>query len=92
MYRIFETAGFQDDLARDFQGRGEKIRLKLRQYVYLQLKNSPHYGPNIKKLLGFSPPIWRYRIVNYRFFYQIADDRKIVFMTAAAHRGRSSRR
>ena len=92
MYRIFETDGFQDDLSRDIQGRREKIRRKLAQYVYLHLKNSPHYGPKIKKLRGFSPPVWRYRIGNYRFFYQIDDEKKIIFMTAAEHRGRSLRR
>lgn len=92
MYRIFETAGFQDDLSRDFQGRREKIRLKLRQYLYPQLKDSPHYGPNIKRLRGVSPPVWRYRIGDYRFFYQIDDEKRIVFMTAADHRGRSYRR
>ncbi len=71
MYRIFETDGFLSDLERDFEGRREKIKKKLREYVYPQLKKSPDFGANIKKLLNFDPPIWRYRIGAYRFFYQI---------------------
>jgi len=92
MYRIFETDGFHSDLKEDFQGRRDKIKRKLREYVYLQLKSSPTFGPNIKKLRGTHPPIWRYRIGDYRFFYQVDEEEKIVFMTAASHRSRSYRR
>jgi len=91
-YRIFETEGFLADLEKDFQGRQQKIKRKLREYVYQQLMVSPDFGPNIKRLRGFDPPVWRYRIGPYRFFFQIDRQERIVFMIAAEHRSRSYRR
>jgi mRNA interferase RelE/StbE len=41
---------------------------------------------NIKKLKGFDPKTWRYRIGAWRFFYGIDDKEQIVFMLAASHR------
>jgi len=37
-------------------------------------------GKNIKKLVNYKPDTWRYRISSYRFFYEINDQSKIVFM------------
>jgi len=91
MYRVFETDGFLEDLEHDFQGRKDKITKKLREYVYPLLRTSPTFGPNIKRLRGLSPPTWRYRIGDYRFFYQIDEDEKVVFMIAAHHRSASYR-
>lgn len=88
-YRIFETEGFPGDIAQDFQGRKTKILGKLRTYVYPQLSDEPHMGPNIKKLKDFFPETWRYRIRDYRFFYEIDDSEKTVFMIAARHRSGS---
>ena len=88
-YRVFETQGFIEDLEQDFGGRREKILKKLREYVYPQLKINPHFGLNIKKLRDFSPETWRYRIGDYRFFYHVDEDEKIVYMMVAEHRGRS---
>ena len=82
-YRIFETEGFKDDLAQDFGGRREKILLKLKAYVYPQLAVQPRLGRNICKLRGYSPETWRYRIGEYRFFYQIDEQEKTIFMIAA---------
>lgn len=89
MYRIFETKTFLRSLEQDFGGQQEKIKKKLRGYVYQQLKKSPAFGPNIKKLRDWEPPTWRYRISSYRFFYQIDEDRKIVSMILAEHRGKA---
>ena len=89
MYRIFETAKFARSLAQDFGGQKEKIINKLRTYVYPQLKDSPMYGPNIKKLRDWQPPTWRYRIGNYRFFYEIDIEEQIVFMILAENRGKA---
>lgn len=50
MYRIFETEGFVRSLEQNFGGQQEKIKKKLRQYVYQQLKTAPAFGPNIKRL------------------------------------------
>ena len=89
MYRIFETEKFAKSLDQDFGGQQVKIVNKLRTYVYPQLKHSPLYGPNIKKLRDWLPPTWRYRIGDYRFFYEIEFEAKIVFMILAEHRGKA---
>jgi mRNA interferase RelE/StbE len=88
-FRIFETAQFLDDLERIFPFRRNKIGAKLRTFVYPQLREQPYFGANIKKLKGFKPETWRYRIGAYRFFYIIDDREKIVFMVSAEPRQRS---
>lgn len=90
-YRIFETEGFLDDLEQDFKGRKGKIHKKLREYVYPQLKIMPWFGSQIRKLKDYTPETWRYRIGDYRFFYQIDEKNKIVYMIAAEHRKQSYR-
>ena len=92
MFRIFETETFLSSLKQDFEGQREKIKTKLRSHVYQQLKLSPSFGPNIKKLKNWKPPAWRYRIGSYRFFYEIDDEKKIVSMLFAEHRGRAYRK
>jgi mRNA interferase RelE/StbE len=42
-----------------------------------------------KKLRGYIPDTWRYRIGGYRFFYTIDDERTMVFMIAADTRQQS---
>ena len=91
-YRIFETEGFLDDLQQDFGGRQQKILTKLRNYVYPQLRVQPRLGKNIRKLKEYSPETWRYRIAEYRFFYQIDEGEKIIFMIAAEHRKQAYRK
>lgn len=85
-YRVFETEQFLKDLDQDFSGQQKKIRNKLLNYVYPQLKEQPYFGKNIKKLMNFNPETWRYRIRDYRFFYTINDKEKIVYMIAADNR------
>jgi mRNA interferase RelE/StbE len=75
-YRIFETEQFQSDL-----------RTNLGPYP--QLRAQPFFGRNIKKLKGYRPETWRYRIGGFRFFYEIDDSHKIVFMIAADTRQKS---
>jgi mRNA interferase RelE/StbE len=53
------------------------------------LRQHPHFGPNIKKLKDYKPDTWRYRIGAWRFFYEIDDEERIAFMTAASHRSRA---
>jgi mRNA interferase RelE/StbE len=85
-YRIFETNQFKKDLVQ-ITGSGQgKIAHKLRDFVYPQLCQHPHFGSNIKKLKGFNPATWRYRIGAWRFFYEIDEKEKIIFMIAASHR------
>ena len=85
-YRIFETQGFQKDLARLGRSGSRRIEEKLHRHVYAQSRAEPHFGPNIKRLKNWRPPTWRYRIGQWRFFFEIDDIEKIVFMTAADHR------
>ena len=62
--------------------RGSPYRLpkKLAAYVYPQLRQGPYFGPNIRKLQGYTPETWRYRIGPYRLFYSLDEDERIVFM------------
>ena len=88
-FRIFETVQFQADLGTIFGAREAKIVEKLRKHVYPQLREQPYFGRNIKKLKDYAPETWRYRIGDHRFFYEIDDKKKIVFMIAAALRAKS---
>ena len=85
-FRIFETQQFLQDLEQDFSGQQERIVNKLNDYVYVQLRQNPYFGKNIKKLKGYTPDTWRYRIGNYRFFYEVDESQKMVFMIAADKR------
>ena len=77
-FRILETEEFKKALAR--LGPPRFLRRKLDSYVYPQLRQSPYFGPNIRKLQGYTPPTWRYRIGPYRVFYSLDEDGKIVFI------------
>jgi mRNA interferase RelE/StbE len=90
-YRIFETDQFQKDLQRLSKSGKPKIAQKLREAVYPQLRQHPHYGPSIKKLKGFQPETWRFRIGAWRFFYEIDEEEKMVFLIAASHRSAAYR-
>jgi mRNA interferase RelE/StbE len=85
-FRIFETDQFLENLTQDFQGKGQRIRKKMSEFVYPQLRNNPHFGKNIKKLKNYKPDTWRYRIGNYRFFYEINEKKQMVYMIAADYR------
>ena len=79
-YRIFETEEFQKQLKKVTTSQREVIERKLSGYVYPQLRTAPYYGPNIKKLRGYTPLTWRYRIGNYRVFYCADEDKRVVFI------------
>lgn len=86
-WRIFETEQFTADLLRIGRSGQPKIVEKLRQTVYPQLREHPHFGPHVRKLKGYRPEAWRYRIGAWRFFYELDDEKRIVYMIAAEHRG-----
>jgi len=88
-YRLFETNQFQKDMEKLVQGEKKDLPQKLIDQVYPQLRLRPHFGPHIKKLRNFDPETWRYRIGPWRFFYQIDEGERIVFLTAASHRSRA---
>ena len=85
-FRIFETRRFLTDLAGLGSAAQNRLEAKLRDYVYPILRRSPHSGSNIKQLNNWDPPTWRYRVGDWRFFYEIDEIHRIVFMTAADHR------
>ena len=78
IYRIFETNEFQKRTGKLHGKDSGFIQNKLGSYVYPQLKAEPHFGTNIKKLSGYSPETWRYRIGKYRLFFAIDEQQKIV--------------
>ena len=84
MYKIFETDQFIKDL--DKNVKVKNIKKKLESQVYDQLRGNPYFGTNIKKLKAYRPDTWRYRIADYRFFYEIDPEEKIVYMITAEHR------
>ena len=85
-YRIFETEQFRKDLLQISKSGNPKITQKLRDFVYPQLREHPHFGPNIRRLKDFLSETWRYRISAWRFFYEIDEGMHIIFMIAASHR------
>ena len=90
-YRLFETQSFLADLARLGVSPQKRLESKLRDYIYPILRLSPHSGSNIKRLKNWDPPIWRYRVGDWRFFYEIDEKGRVVYMTAADHRKEASR-
>jgi mRNA interferase RelE/StbE len=75
-FRVFETVEFKKALAR--LGPPRFLRKKLDTYVYPQLRHGPYFGPNIRKLQGYAPATWRYRIGPYRVFYSLDENEKVV--------------
>ncbi len=71
--------------------KGQRVRKKLSEYVYPQLRDNPFFGKNIRKLKNYKPETWRYRIGNYRFFYEIDERERIVYMITAEARKDSYR-
>ena len=79
-FRIFET----DEFAKRFKKLSSRdstfLRRKLDSYVYPQIKKEPFWGTNMKKLQGYSPDTWRYRIGKFRLFYVVDTEERVVFM------------
>ena len=89
MYDLFETDEFLLSISK-LQKRDEKlVKNKLINYVYPQIKTEPHFGINIKKLRNYKPETWRYRIGNYRIFYTIDEDDKVVLLLVVEDRGKA---
>jgi mRNA interferase RelE/StbE len=81
-YRIFETDEFLRNV-QDLDTRHRSfVQLKLTRHVYPQLRVRPHFGPNIKRLQGYDPKTWRYRIGRFRIFYGIDESNRIVNILA----------
>ena len=79
-YKIFETNEFIKKIDQISKRDKSFIEKKLSQYIYPQIKDEPHYGNNIKKLVSYNPETWRYRIGKYRLFYLIDENEKIIYI------------
>ena len=89
-YRIFETDQFARDLKRIARAGHPDLVRKLQTVVYPPLRRHPHVGPHIRTLNHDAPDTWRCRLGAWRFFSEIAEDDRTVFMITAAHRGAAS--
>jgi mRNA interferase RelE/StbE len=85
-YRIYETRQFLRDIAQQGHARQARLETKLRTYVYPFLSGEPYMGPNIKRLKNWDPPTWRYRVGDWRFFYETDEAKRIVFIIACKQR------
>lgn len=81
-FRIFETEEYGKTLGKIPVPETRFLRRKLDEYVYPQLRVGPFFGTNIKKLRGYSPDTWRYRIGRFRIFYTVDMDDQVVFILA----------
>jgi mRNA interferase RelE/StbE len=78
MYRIFLTNEFLKQLKKIDSRIRKGLEKKIEEYISPQLKQEPHFGNNVKKLRGYVPETWRYRIGSFRLFYIIDEVEKIV--------------
>ena len=79
-FKIFETKEFLKQLEKLPLDESAFLRNKLDGYVYPQIRIEPFYGKNIKKLRGYSPETWRYRIGSFRLFYIVDKKEHVVFV------------
>jgi mRNA-degrading endonuclease RelE of RelBE toxin-antitoxin system len=86
VYRVFETRTFERDLARLGPAAARRIRTTLDSRVYPVLKANPRAAPSVARLRDWDPATWRIRAGSWRIFFEIDDEKRIVFLTAADHR------
>jgi mRNA interferase RelE/StbE len=79
-FRIFETEEFLKRLKKLTSRDATFLRRKLDSFVYPQIRAEPFWGNNIKKLQGYTPDTWRYRIGNFRVFYIIDQNEQILYI------------
>jgi len=82
IYRIFETNAFLADLEGLPENRRDKIREKIKNGIYPLLRQQPHFGTHIKKLRDRVPETWRFRVGEWRLFYELDEAEMTVFLIA----------
>jgi mRNA interferase RelE/StbE len=92
MYDLFETNEFLKSIGKLQKRDKVLVRNKLKEYVYPQIKSEPHFGINIKKLRGYSPNTWRYRIGSYRVFYTIDENDQLILLLVIESRDKAYRK
>ncbi|MDC7228530.1 MAG: type II toxin-antitoxin system RelE/ParE family toxin [Spirochaetales bacterium] len=76
-YKIAETEQFQKKIKKN---KYKNLYKKITEYIYPLLRKNPYFGPNIKRLKGEYSGLYRYRIGKFRLFYEIDNDKIIVFI------------
>lgn len=79
-YRVFETDEFIKQLGKLPARDASLIQKKLSTIGYPRLMEQPYFGKNIKKLRGYDPETWRYRVGSYRLFYEIDETESVIYM------------
>ncbi len=79
-FKIFETDEFLKRLKKLSFRDATFLRRKLDSFVYPQLGAEPFWGNNIKKLQGYTPETWRYRIGKFRVFYIVGQEEQILYV------------
>lgn len=85
-YQIFETEEFDKKFKKLSSHDVSSIRKKLDTFVYPQIKTDPFWGNNIKKLQGYNPNTWRYRIGKFRLFYIVDNDERVIYILTIDNR------
>ncbi len=85
-FKIFETDEFIKKLHNLDNIEKNKFYSKLKNYIYPQLRENPYYGKNIKKLVDWKPQTWRYRWGAFRIFYEVDNEKNIVFILTLKQR------
>ena len=84
--KIFKIAETETFIKRIEKREFRKIHIKIREYIYPQLRNNPYFGLNIKKLKGEYSDLYRYRIGNYRLFYEISEEEVLIYILEIENR------
>ena len=79
-YRIFETDEFCKRLGKLPKHDAAFIQKKLNSFVYPQIMEEPFFGNNIKKLRGYDPETWRYRMGRFRLFYCVDQEDAVIYI------------
>lgn len=81
-YKVFETDNFKKQIAALDKHQAVQLYSRIKHIIYPQLRQEPHYSPNIKKLKGYNPETWRCRIGSYRIFFEIDHTENVVAIIA----------
>jgi mRNA interferase RelE/StbE len=76
-YKIAETETFSKKTSTK---KYNHLYKKIFEDIYPILRKNPFFGANIKKLKGEYKEIYRFRIGDYRLFYQVNEKEYIIFV------------
>lgn len=82
MFEIIKTATYEEAEKKYGKGVGKK---RLARMLTILAEN-PTYGPKIKKIAG-QDFLYRYRIAEYRIFYEVLENEVKIIMLTIKPRG-----